>query len=109
MPSKGASRATNHSTTATIAPVAGPAVVVRQESAQAVLNEMPTIQALVGERVAAGAAPLQAEAVPAAAARVVDFEDPDVDSPEWADIYARAVGRHQDERERIDREQAEAQ
>src|SRR5579859_3556899 len=103
MPSKGASRATNHSTTATIAPVAGPAVVVRQESAQAVLNEMPSIQALVGGPVAAAVAPLQAEVAPATTGSVVDLEDPEVDSPEWADIYARAVERHRDEHERIDR------
>ena len=84
-------------------------MVVRQESAQAVLNEMTSIQALVGEPVAAGGAPLQPEVAPATTASVVDLEDPDVDSPEWADIYARAVERHRDERERIDREQAEAQ
>ena len=92
MPSKGASRTTNQSTTATIAPVAGPAVVVRQESAQAVLNEMPSNHALVGGPVAAGFSPLQAETAPATTVSVVDFEDPDVDSPEWVDIYARAVG-----------------
>src|SRR6266568_1918697 len=109
MPSKGASRATNHSTTATIAPVAGPAVVVRQESAEAVLNETPSIQALVGEPVAAEVAPFLAEAAPATSVSVVDLEDPDVDSPEWADIYARAAERHRDERERIDRERVEAQ
>src|SRR5438046_6148640 len=99
MPSKGASRAANHSTTATIAPVAGPAVVVRQESAQAVLNEMPSIQALVGEPVAAGGAPFLAEAAPATSVSVVALEDPDVDSPEWAELYARAVERRRDERE----------
>ncbi|HEV2217522.1 MAG TPA: hypothetical protein VGV88_08110, partial [Candidatus Dormibacteraeota bacterium] len=38
-----------------------------------------------------------------------DIEDPAVDTPEWADIYARSVERYRDERERIDREQAEAQ
>src|SRR5207247_3401301 len=58
---------------------------------------------------AAGFSPLQAETTPATTVSVVDFEDPDVDSPEWAEIYARAVERHRDERERIDREQAEAQ
>src|SRR6266851_3610587 len=109
MPSKGASRTTNHSTTATIAPVAGPAVVVRPSSAQAVLAEPSPIQAVVGAPFAAGASvPAQGQAVPAAAF-VADIEDPAVDTPEWADVYARSVERHRDERERIDREQAEAQ
>ena len=110
MPSKGASRTTNHSTMATIAPVAGPAVVVRQASAQLVPSDWASIETVAGEPVAAGAAhaTVQAEAVPAAAF-VPDLEDPDIDTPEWADIYARSVERHQDERERIDREQAEAQ
>jgi hypothetical protein len=110
MPSKGASRTTNQSTTATIAPVAGPAVVVRASSTQAVLAEPAPIQAVIGAPFAAGAAavPAQAQVVPAAAF-VPDIEDPAVDTPEWADVYARSVERHRDERERIDREQAEAQ
>src|SRR6202140_1457443 len=110
MPSKGPSRTTNHSTTATIAPVAGPAVVVRPSSTQAVLAESAPIQAVVGVPFAAGAAtvPAPAQAVPAASF-VPDIEDPAVDTPEWADVYARSVERHRDERERIDREQAEAQ
>ncbi|HZK74185.1 MAG TPA: hypothetical protein VFD88_09300, partial [Clostridia bacterium] len=110
MPSKGASRTTNHATTSTIAPVAGPAVVVRPSSTQAILAEPAPIQAVVGAPFAAGAAavPAQAQVVPAAAF-VPDIEDPAVDTPEWADIYARSVERHRDERERIDLEQAEAQ
>src|ERR1700687_5581 len=108
MPSKGASRTTNHSTTATIAPVAGPAVVVRPSSTQAVLAEPAPIQAIVGAPLAAGAATVQAEAG-AAAPFVPDIREPAVDTPEWADVYARSVERHRDERERIDREQAEAQ
>lgn len=36
-------------------------------------------------------------------------EDPAVDTPEWAELYARTVERHREERDRIDREQAEAQ
>src|SRR5260370_14688671 len=109
MPSKGASRTTNHSTTATIAPVAGPAVVVRPSSTQAVLAESAPIQAVVGAPFAAGAAtvPAQAQAVPATSF-VPDIEDPPVDTPAGADIYARSVGRHRDERHRSDREQAEA-
>src|SRR5579859_902752 len=110
MPSKGASRTTNHATTAAIAPVAGPAVVVRASSTQAVLAEPAPTEAVVGAPFAAGAAaiPAQAQVVPAAAF-VPDIEDPAVDTPEWADVYARSVERHRDERERIDREQAEAQ
>src|SRR5487761_1019378 len=110
MPSKGASRTTNHSTTATIAPVEGPPVVVRPSSAHAVLAEPSPIQAVVGAPFAAGAATVraQAQAIPAAAF-VPDIEDPAVDTPEWADVYARSVERHRDDRDRIDREQAEAQ
>jgi hypothetical protein len=109
MPSKGASRTTNQSTMATIAPV-GPAVVVRPSSTQAVLVEPAPIQAVVGAPLAAGAVtePARAQAVPAAAF-VPDIEDPAVDTPEWAAICARCVERHRNERERIDREQAEAQ
>jgi hypothetical protein len=110
MPSKGASRTTNHATTATIAPVAGPAVVVRPSSTQAILAEPAPIQAVVGAPFAAGAAAVPAQAqVVQAVAFVSDIEDPPVDTPEWADIYARSVERHRDERERIDLEQAEAQ
>src|SRR5258708_17362192 len=95
MPSKGASRTTNQSTTATIAPVAGPAVVVRASSTQAVREEPASIQAVVGAPFTAGAATVaaQAQAVPAASF-VPDIEDPAVDTPEWADIYARSVYRH---------------
>src|ERR1700674_5622870 len=109
MPSKGASRTTNRARTATIAPVAGPAVVVRPSSTRAVLSEAAPIQAVVGAPFAAGGAavPAQAQLVPAAAF-VPDTEDPAVDTPEWADVYARSVERHRDERERVDREQAEA-
>src|SRR3989442_4674767 len=110
MPSKGASRTTNQSTTATIAPVAGPAVVVQPSSTQAVLVEPVPIQAVVGAPLAAGAVtgPTREQAVPAATV-VPDVEDPAVDTPEWADLYARSVERNRDERQRIDREQAEAQ
>src|SRR2546422_7277325 len=102
MPSKGASRTTNQSTTATIAPVAGPAVVVRASSTQAVLASPAPIQAVVGAPYAAGGAsiPAQEQAV-SAAAFVPTIEDPAVDTPEWADVYARSVERHRDERERI--------
>src|ERR1700686_2088652 len=109
MPSKGASRTTNHATPATIAPVAGPAVVVRPSSTLAILAEPAPIQAVVGAPFAAGAwVPAQAQAAPTAEF-VADIEDPAVDTPEWADVYARSVERHRDERERIDREQAKAQ
>src|SRR5260370_30184052 len=98
MPSKGASRTTNPSTTATIAPVAGPAVVVRPSSTQAILAEPAPIQAVVGAPFTVGAAtvPALAQTVQAAAF-VPDVEDPAVDTPEWADGYARSVERHRDE------------
>ncbi|MHB8589790.1 MAG: amidoligase family protein [Candidatus Dormibacteraceae bacterium] len=110
MPSKGASRTTNQSRTATIAPVAGPAVVVRPASTQAVLTEPAPIEAVLGAPLAAGTAvaapPLE---LVQATAFVPELEDPSVGTPEWADVYARSVERHRDERERIDREQAGAQ
>ena len=36
-------------------------------------------------------------------------EDPAAGSPEWADLYARAVVRRREERERVDRDASEAQ
>src|SRR5260370_22792049 len=99
MPSKGASRTTNPSTTATIAPVAGPAVGVRPSSTQAILAEPAPIQAVVGAPFTAGAAtvPALAQTVQAAAF-VPDVEDPPVHTPQWADAYARAFERHPAER-----------
>src|SRR5260370_12921357 len=104
MPSKGASRTTNHATTATIAPVAGPAVVVRASSTQTILAEPARIQAVAGAPIAAGAAtvPAQIQAGPAAAF-VPDIADPPVDTPEWAHVYAPSVERHRHEHHRIDR------
>src|SRR6266849_3104465 len=114
MPSKGGSRTTNQTRTSatTIAPVAGPAVVVRHATRQAILDVAEPIQAVLGTPStvgAAGAAP-QPDPVPVpAGAFVPELEDPSVGTPEWADVYARSVERHRDERERIDREQAAAQ
>src|SRR5258708_34341250 len=110
MPSKGASRTTNQSTTATIAPVAGPAVVVQPSSTQAVLVEPVPIQAVVGAPVAAGAVtgPTREQAVPAATF-VPDVEDPAVDTPRWAAPYARLAARNRDERPGAHRAQAERQ
>src|SRR5260370_25611538 len=94
MPSKGASRTTNQSTTATIAPVAGPAVVVRASSTQAVLAEPAPIQAVVAAPTAGGAAtvPAQAQAVPAAAF-VPDIQGPPLDTPTGGEVYARSRDR----------------
>src|SRR5260370_36893526 len=110
MPSRAPSRTTTQPTTATVAPVAGPAVVVRPSLTQAILADPAPIQAVVGAPFAAEAAAVRAhaQAVPTASF-VPDIEDPAVDTPEWADIYPRSVGRHRDERERIDLAQAAAQ
>src|SRR5439155_11876096 len=92
MPSKGASRTTNQSTTATIAPVAGPAVVVRTSSTQAVHVEPVPIQAVVSAPLATGAVTGQTREHAAPAATFVpDAEAPAVDTPEWADLYGRCV------------------
>jgi hypothetical protein len=114
MPSKGGSRTTNQTRTSatTIAPVAGPAVVVRQATRQAILDVAEPIQAaLVAPYVvgATGAAPQPGPVPIAAAAFVTELDDPSVDTPEWADVYARSIERHRADRERIDREQAGAQ
>ena len=114
MPSKGGSRTTNQTgpSATTIAPVAGPAVVVRHAVRQAILDVAEPIQAVLGAPYAvgaAGAAPQPGPVPIPAAAFVPEIEDPSVGTPEWADVYARSVERHRDERERIDREQAGAQ
>ncbi len=56
--------------------------------------EMPEVGGMVATSVAAPA--------------VLD-DDPPVDSPEWAELYTRALARHREERARIDQEQAAAQ
>src|SRR6516162_7288721 len=111
MPSKGDSRATNRGTTATIAPVAGPAVTTVQASLQSLLDESAAIPAVVANSTAplAANASVPVETAPRTSPAVPDIEDPDVDIPEWADLYARAVERTRNDRERVDREQAEAQ
>jgi hypothetical protein len=111
MPSKGGSRSANQTrnTTAAIAPVAGPAVAARPARLQAIGEEEP-IQATVGLPTAAtgNAAAFAPAPEPVAFVQELD-DDPAVDTPEWADLYARSVERHRDERDRIDREQADAQ
>jgi len=111
VPSKGGSRTTNQTriSATTIAPVAGPAVVVRPAT-QAIFEEAEPIRVVVGVPVAAGVTgPPPPPEVDPAFAFTPDLEDPSVGTPEWADLYARSVERHRDERERIDREQLEAQ
>ena len=110
MPSKGGSRTTNQTSATTIAPVAGPSVAVRPATRQAILDVAEAIQAVLGTARAVGAAAAAPQPDPVAAtAFVPELEDPSVGTPEWADVYARSVERHRDERERIDREQAGAQ
>src|SRR5579864_2820085 len=110
MPSKGDSRTTNASPSATIAPVAGPAVAATQASTRALLDDLGSIQAVVGEPISTGITNVatQSDGLPSEA-RIPDLEEPDVETPEWAELYARAVERNRNERERVDREQAEAQ
>ena len=110
MPSKGDSRTTNASPSATIAPVAGPAVAATQAPTRALLDDLGSIQAVVGEAIAAGIAHVSTDndRVPSDA-RIPDLDEPDVETPEWAELYARAVERNRNERVRVDREQAEAQ
>jgi len=111
MPSKGGSR-TNHRTglpASAIAPVAGPAVL--DPSEPPAIGEADLIRAIVGEAVPAGRPGSMAairEPAPVAFAQEL-AEDPAVDTPDWADLYARSVERHRDERDRIDREQADSQ
>ncbi|HVA86411.1 MAG TPA: amidoligase family protein [Candidatus Saccharimonadales bacterium] len=106
MPSKGG-RSTSEARTnsAAIAPAAGPAVAPRETTV--VMMEAESIRAVMGAPVSGGAAPM-AEEEPIAFVPILD-DDPSTDTPEWADLYAQSVSRHRDERERIDREQSEAQ
>jgi hypothetical protein len=104
MPSKGSSRTASQSRTAAIAPSAGPAVTATVPVAEA------RIPAVVGEALGAGAAVQVATATePEPVAFIPELEDgPDIESPAWADLYARTVEQHREQRDRIDREQAEA-
>ena len=106
MPSKGG-RSTSEARTnsAAIAPAAGPAVAPRETTV--VMMESESIRAVMGAPVSGGVAPM-AEEEPIAFVPILD-DDPSTDTPEWADLYAQSVSRHRDERERIDREQSEAQ
>jgi Putative amidoligase enzyme len=63
-----------------------------------------------GPALAVAQAPEVPEAVLAVVAStpIVDDEPP-VDTPEWAELYSRAVARYQEQRERTDREQEQAQ
>ena len=105
MPSKGSSRTAAQSRTAAIAPSAGPAVTAAVPVAEA------RIPAVVGEALGAGAAVQVATATePEPVALIPELEEgPDVESPAWADLYARTVEQHREQRDRIDREQAESQ
>src|SRR5260370_16169874 len=99
MPSKGASRTTNHATTATIAPVAGPAVVVRASSTQTILAEPARIQAVAGAPIAAGAAtvPAQIQADPTAPI-VTDIDKPPLVPTGRGRFFTPSLARHRTER-----------
>src|SRR5438105_4293548 len=94
MPSKGGSRTASPSEPAT----AGPASAV--------------VAAVLGGGAGLGAA-ATSELEPAAFTPLLDFapveEEPAVETPQWADLYARAVETTRRDRERIEREQQEAQ
>ena len=108
MPSKGSSRSSETRMTATaIAPGAGPPVATPL-AVSAVVDAEP-IWAMVGEGIVAGGTPTAGIPQPEPFAFVEELEEPDVDSPEWADLYARSVARFREDRDRIDREQANAQ
>ena len=89
MPSKGSSRSsTSREAPSAVAVVARPA---------------PMPRSVAGAAVASATEPMTNSVV------ADFFEEPEVESPEWADLYARAVTRQRDEREHIDHEQAAAQ
>ncbi|MGI0130741.1 MAG: hypothetical protein ACREEC_11435, partial [Thermoplasmata archaeon] len=97
MPSKGSSRTATQSRPAVIEPSAGPAVVAAPLGVVA--------SAPVAMSVAPGP-----HTEPEATTFIPELEDgPDVASMQWVDLYAQTVERHRDERDRIDREQGEAQ
>ena len=108
MPSKGRSRSSETRTTATAtAPGAGPPVATTP-AVSAVFDAEPT-RAMVGQGTVAGGTPVMGIPQREPLAFMKELEGPDVDSPEWADIYARSVERYRQDRDRVDREQAEAQ
>src|SRR5713101_274649 len=99
MPSKGGSR--------TMATASAPSAVA------SVLGPALASAGVVHAQTMAGAARASAiadelEVAPDAFVREL-VEDPAIESPEWADLYARAVVRRREERERVDREASEAQ
>ena len=110
MPSKGRSRTAvqTPTTAATFSPVAGPAVTAGPARTQAIveMDEPPRATRDISPAAHDRASVLAAG--PGAFDQLLD-DDPGVDTPEWADLYARSVERHRDERDRLDREQADAQ
>ena len=99
MPSKGGSR-----TTATASAPSAVASVVAPALASA-----GVAQALASTGVPRASAIADALEVEQLAFVPELEEDPATGSPEWADLYARAVGRRREERERVDRDASEAQ
>src|SRR5258706_10974169 len=95
MPSKGGSR-----TMATARAVSAVASVLGPALASA---------GVVHAQTSAGAARASAIADDLEVAPDALADDPAIESPEWADLYARAVVRRREERERVDREASEAQ
>ncbi|MHB8509426.1 MAG: amidoligase family protein [Candidatus Dormibacteria bacterium] len=92
MPSKGGSRTRQGSTATMAAPVAA----VFAEA----MSGSPSF--------ASAGLPFATDMAAAISDEVLD-DDPAVGTPAWADLYSRAVDRYQQERERIDRDAAEAQ
>jgi hypothetical protein len=99
VPSKGGSRTTatasaQSAVASVVAPALASAGVVRAQSSTGVARASAIADELEVEQLAF---------VPELE------EDPATGSPEWADLYARAVGRRREERERVDRDASEAQ
>ena len=105
MPSKGGSRTstTERTTSTPIATVIGPPVAAGGPIFAASLADTEPLATAPAEPVTATAP------VEPALAFVELEDDPAVGTPGWADLYAQAVVRHRDDRDRIDREQVEGQ
>ena len=99
MPSKGGSRTT--------------ATASRPSAVASVVEPALASVGVVRAQTSAGTARTSAIADETEVAQVAFVreleEDPAIESPEWADLYARAVVRRREERELVDREASEAQ
>jgi len=110
MPSKGGNRTQRQARTATIAPIAGPAVTP-QLAASAIVAEAESMPSELAPFLAdaGGQATMGVSQSQELLAFEPELEELDIDTPAWARLYTEAVVANREQRERIDAEQMEAQ